>query len=310
MKILIAEDEPIQLRLLRGLLTRWGHEVVVATDGEQAWSVLTGDNAPNLAILDWIMPAMDGVRICRDLRKLSERPYTYILVLTARDHKKDLVEALEAGADDYLAKPFDVDELKARIHAGQRLLDLQEQLVKANLALQFQASHDALTGILNRGAILEMLFNEFARSKRDRKPVGVILADIDHFKNINDMYGHATGDVVLRQTAQAIRSVTRTYDSVGRYGGEEFLIVVPGCDAKASQEKAEQIRLTVSAEPIQTAGGGETTVTLSLGVVSVCAPTDYQKALDAADAALYRAKREGRNRVESAGPASTEALTI
>ena len=299
MRILIAEDEPVQLRVLEGLLTKWGHDVVVASDGSQAWSVLTGDSPPDLAILDWIMPAMDGLRICRELRSISGRTYTYILVLTARDHKEDLVEALEAGADDYLAKPFHPQELKARLHAGQRVLDLQEQLVKANQALQIRASHDALTGILNRGAILDVLLNEFARSRRDRKPVGVILADIDHFKKVNDTHGHTTGDVVLRQTAQTIRSVIRSYDSVGRYGGEEFLIVVPGCDVNLSKQKAEQIRLAMSAAPIQTAANGAVTVTLSLGVVSACAPDNGQEVLEAADRALYQAKREGRNRVES-----------
>lgn len=298
MRILIAEDEPVQLRLLQSLLTKWGHEVIVATDGQEAWSALTADNSPNLAILDWIMPGMNGIRITRDLRGLPNRPYTYILMLTARDHKKDLVEALEAGADDFLAKPFDSQELKARLLAGKRLLDLQEQLLTANGALQFQASHDSLTGIFNRGAILEMLFNEFARSRRERKPVGVMLADIDHFKRVNDTYGHTTGDVVLHHVAQAIRSVVRTYDSVGRYGGEEFLIVVPGCDIGVAQEKAEQIRRAVSADGIQSPGNRKITVTLSIGVVSVCDPLDYQKVLDTADGALYRAKQSGRNRVE------------
>jgi diguanylate cyclase (GGDEF)-like protein len=295
----MAEDEPIQRRVLQGLLEKWGHDVVVANDGEVAWSSLTGDNPPHLAILDWMMPGMDGLRICQELRAIPGRPYTYILVLTARDHKGDLVEALEAGADDYLTKPFDARELKARLHAGKRLLNLQDQLVRANQALQVRASHDALTGILNRGAILEILLNEFARSRRDRKPVGVILADIDHFKNVNDTQGHPTGDIVLRQTAQTIRSVIRSYDAVGRYGGEEFLIVIPGCDLSLSKQKAEQIRLAVSAAPVQTTGGGSVIVTLSLGVVSTCAPDNGQEVLEVADMALYRAKREGRNRVEA-----------
>lgn len=297
MKILIAEDEPIQLRVLESLLAKWGHDVVVASDGEQAWSILMGDRPPDLAILDWIMPAMDGLRICRELRGISGRAYTYILVLTARDQKEDLIEALEAGADDYLTKPFHPQELKARLYSGKRLLDLQEQLVKANQALQIRASHDALTGIFNRGAILDVLLNEFARSRRDRKPVGVILADIDHFKNVNDTYGHTTGDLVLRQTAQTIRSMLRIYDSVGRYGGEEFLIIIPGCDANLSGQKAEQIRLAVSAAPIQTAANAMVAVTVSLGVISVCAPENGQQVLESADQALYQAKRDGRNRV-------------
>jgi len=308
MRILVAEDEPVQLRLLQGLLTKWGHEVIVATDGAQAWSALMTEAAPNMAILDWMMPGMDGVRICRELRNLADKTYTYILLLTARDHKEDLVEALEAGADDYLTKPFDTQELKARLQAGKRVLDLQQQLLGANRNLQFQASHDPLTGLLNRGAILEMLFNEFARSRRERKPVGILLADIDHFKNVNDTFGHATGDVVLRYVSQAMRSVTRPYDSVGRYGGEEFLIIVPGCDSVAAREKGEQIRRTVSRESIRAGDGSRITVTLSIGVSSVCAPADYQKVLDATDAALYAAKNAGRNRVQYSMLEMPEAL--
>src|SRR5262249_10467443 len=201
--------------------------------------------------------------ICRELREIPGRAYTYILVLTARDQKDDLVEALEAGADDYLAKPFHAQELKARLHAGERLIDLQEQLLQANQALQVRASHDALTGILNRGAVLEAMLSELARSRRDRKPVGVILADIDHFKSVNDTHGHTAGDIVLRQTAQAIRSVVRPYDFVGRYGGEEFLVIVPGCDLEQTKQKAEQVRRTVSEAPVVIGGAGEIAITVS-----------------------------------------------
>ena len=296
MKILIAEDEPIQLRLLQSLLTGWDHDVVLATDGDRAWSILTAENPPNMAILDWMMPAMDGLRICKRLRQSGAETYTYILVITARNQKQDLVEALEAGADDYLTKPFNVHELKARLHAGKRVLDLEERLRSANSSLQFQATHDTLTGLLNRGAILDALLNEFARARRELKSVGVILADIDHFKEINDTYGHATGDVVLRETAYCMRSVIRTYDSLGRYGGEEFLIVLPGCDTQAASQKADQIRLAVAANRI--ANAENVAVTVSLGVVSVCTLTDYRQVLADADAALYLAKRRGRNRAE------------
>jgi two-component system cell cycle response regulator len=300
MRILIAEDEPVQRRVLQSLLLKWGHDVVVATDGDQAWSVLTEPSPPDLAILDWMMPAMDGLRICKELRSIPGRPYTYILILTGRDHKEDLVETLEAGADDYLTKPFDARELKARLHSGKRLLDLQNQLLKANNALQIRASHDGLTGLLNREAVLEALSNEFARSRRDRKPVGLILADIDHFKNVNDTYGHAIGDVVLRHTAHAIRSVVRTYDAVGRCGGEEFLVVLPGCDIAAAKQKAEQIRLAVCATPIPISESGFVSVTLSLGVVSAGGTENSEEVLKSADEALYQAKREGRNRVQAA----------
>jgi two-component system cell cycle response regulator len=172
MRILVAEDELVQRRLLEGLLTQWGHEVIVASHGEQAWSVLEGENRPDLAILDWVMPGMDGLRVCREQRKDADHKYIYILLLTAKDRKQDFVEAMEAGADEYLVKPF-AQELKARLIAGKRILDLQEQLVCANRSLQFQASHDTLTTLFNRGAIAGILQNEFARALREGKSVRV-----------------------------------------------------------------------------------------------------------------------------------------
>jgi two-component system cell cycle response regulator len=296
MRILIAEDETIQRRLLERLLTAWGHDVTVATDGQQALSALRGKNPPDLAILDWVMPGMDGLQVCRELRKGLRQKYIYVVLLTAKDRKQDLVEAMEAGADEYLAKPFDAQELKARLIAGKRILDLQEQLVSANLSLQFQATHDPLTGLLNRGAIVRILQNESARALRERKHVGIILVDIDHFKKINDTRGHSAGDSVLFRVAQQMQSCVRGYDSVGRYGGEEFLIVLPGCSSRMATERAEQIRLVLS-EPIPDTP--ENRITASMGVVAAHGATRIEELLSKADAALYRAKHAGRNRVES-----------
>lgn len=296
MKILIAEDERIQRRLLERLLTLWGHEVVLATDGEQAWSVLQGENPPDLAILDWVMPGMDGLRVCRELRKDANRKYIYIMLLTANDRKQDLVEAMEAGADEYLAKPFDAQELKARLIASKRILDLQEQLVSANRSLQFQASHDALTGLFNRGAIVGILQNELARAQREHKSVGVILADVDHFKKINDTQGHSAGDKVLRRAAQKMKGSVRNYDSVGRYGGEEFLIVLPGCNSRLAVERAEQIMLVLG-EP--SPDPPESRITVSMGVAADYGSVKMEELLSRADEALYQAKHNGRNRVES-----------
>jgi two-component system, cell cycle response regulator len=296
MRILIAEDETVQRRLLERLLTGWGHDVVVAPDGQQAWSVLRGENCPDLAILDWVMPGMDGLRVCRELRKDAGRKYVYTVLLTAKDSKQDLVEAMEAGADEYLAKPFDAQELKARLIAAKRILDLQEQLVSANHSLQFQATHDPLTGLFNRGAIVGILQKELTRAQRERNSVSVILVDLDHFKKINDTQGHSAGDAVLRQVAERMQSSVRSYDSVGRYGGEEFLIVLPGCSSRMGTERAEQIRLTLG-EP--SPHSPESRISASMGVASAQSPTEMEELLSTADAALYRAKRNGRNRVES-----------
>jgi len=302
MRILIAEDELVQRRLLEGLLTRWGHEVVVASDGEQAWSVLEGENRPDLAILDWVMPGIDGLRVCRELRKDVDHKYIYIVLLTARDRKQDFVEAMEAGADEYLVKPFDAQELKARLIAGKRILDLQEQLVCANRSLQFQASHDTLTTLFNRGAIAGILQSELARGLREGKSVSVILVDVDHFKKINDTQGHSAGDAVLRRAAQRMQSSVRSYDSVGRYGGEEFLIVLPGCSSAMAVERANQVKFTLgepSPDPL------EPQITVSMGVAVAQGPTKVEELLSRADGALYRDKRNGRNRVES-DPGTTD----
>ncbi len=297
MRILIAEDGAIQRRLLERLLTGWGHEVIVATDGQEAWAALQSPDRPELAILDWMMPGMDGLRICRELRKDASQPYIYIVLLTAKDRKRDLVEAMEAGADDYLVKPFDAQELKVRLNAGNRILALQEQLISANRALQFQATHDSLTAIFNRGAIVGILQNELARALREKKTVSVILADIDFFKKINDTLGHSAGDGVLRLAAQRMQASVRTYDSVGRYGGEEFLLVLPGCPAGMAKERAEQLRL-IMGEPAP--DNPENLITVSMGVASAHGHTQAEVLLLSADNALYQAKRNGRNRVELA----------
>jgi two-component system, cell cycle response regulator len=295
MRILVAEDERVQSRLLERLLVGWGHEVIAVTDGQQAWAALQGENKPEVAILDWVMPGMDGLRVCRELRKQGNQKYVYIVLLTARDREQNLVEAMEAGADEYLPKPFNAQELKARLIVAKRILALQEQLVSANQSLQFQASHDQLTGLLNRGAIMAILQNERARARRQKASVGVILLDIDHFKKINDTHGHAAGDAVLRRVAKSMLSSVRSYDSVGRYGGEEFLIVIPGCSSAMTAERADQIRILLS-EP--STDPSEIRITVSAGVACSAASTEIEELLSEADAALYQAKRNGRNRVE------------
>jgi diguanylate cyclase (GGDEF)-like protein len=305
MKILIAEDEMVQRRLLERLLTSWGHEVVVATDGRQALDLLRDDNHPDMAILDWMMPGMDGLKVCRELRQEAGRSYIYVVLVTAKDRSQDLIEAMEAGADDYVAKPFNPQELKVRLAAGRRILDLQEQLVSANRTLQFQAAHDPLTGLFNRGAIVGILQNELMRSDREKKPVSVILIDIDHFKQINDTRGHLAGDAVLRRAAHRMQTSVRSYDAVGRYGGEEFLIIFPGCPARMAKERAEQLRL-ILCEPGQDLA--EVPITASFGVACTIGSKHGDELLSRADAALYRAKAGGRNRVEMAAEPREKGL--
>lgn len=299
MRILVAEDDSITRRLLQAHLTQSGHEVVVCADGGQAWRVLNADDPPNLVVLDWMMPGMDGVTICRELRKREVQGYTYIILLTGKTRMKDVIEGLEAGADDYIVKPFDVHELKVRVRAGSRIIQLQQQLVAALTASEYQASHDHLTGLLNRRAITGVLDRELARTHRHHGSIGVVMGDLDHFKRINDTHGHLAGDEVLRQVAQRIVSLVRPYDAVGRYGGEEILIVCPGSDTERTRRMAERLRQSLSESPL-TVSQGMFEVTMSFGVTSIQQdPTrDAGSLIREADEALYQAKERGRNRVE------------
>jgi diguanylate cyclase (GGDEF)-like protein len=206
---------------------------------------------------------------------------------------------MEAGADDYLTKPFIAHELRVRLRAGRRILDLQSQLMSAREALRVQATHDSLTGLPNRGAILDVLQTELSRAARERRPVSVLMSDIDRFKSVNDTRGHQAGDDVLREAAQRMKAAVRGYDSVGRYGGEEFLIVLPGCDAEGARAQAERIRESFSSEPFH-ARGETVPVTCSFGVAwrEVASPEDADALIREADVALYVAKGKGRNRVE------------
>jgi len=254
------------------MLTKWGYDAVVARDGLEAWRVLQSEDYPRLAVLDWMMPGMDGVELCRRVRAAGREPYVYILLLTARTESHDLVEGIEAGADDYLTKPFNTHELRARLRAGTRILNLQEELVRAREALREQATHDGLTGLLNRVTIMEVLHTELQRAAREKQPVSVLLADIDRFKLINDTHGHLAGDAVLSEISCRMRASLRRYDSIGRYGGEEFLIVLPGCDGAGALRQAERTRSAIGGE-LFCIGEGHIPVSGSIGISWRAAPT-------------------------------------
>jgi diguanylate cyclase (GGDEF)-like protein len=295
-RVLVAEDDALFRRILQSWLETWGYRVTLAEDGALAWQALQQDPPPQLLILDWMMPKTDGVEICRKVREQNRTPYQYILLATAKDGKQDLVKGLEAGADDYLTKPFDKSELRARLKACNRILTLQDSQIQAQEQLLFQATHDLLTGVWNRGAILETLRRELERAVRSKTATGLMMLDIDHFKAINDTHGHLVGDGVLKQVTQRIVHAVRGYDSVGRYGGEEFLIVLPGCGRDQIDQGAERVRCSVDDGPLLI-DGLSISVTVSIGAaVATGATVSDLEILAAADAALYRAKRAGRNR--------------
>ncbi|HUO30175.1 MAG TPA: diguanylate cyclase [Bryobacteraceae bacterium] len=311
-QILVADDSPVFRDMLRRMLVEWGYEVILVADGQQAWDALRQENGPRLALLDWMMPGMDGADVCRRVRAQVRDRYVYMMLLSVRAELDDVVSGMESGADDYMVKPFQVEELRARLRAGRRVLALQEQLVEAREALREQATRDGLTGLWNRRAIFDILQNELARSSRSGEPLIVLMADLDGFKPVNDHFGHMAGDAVLRQAAARMRASVRRYDAVGRYGGEEFLIVLPGCGLPNGLDQAERIRSAIHAETFH-AGDFEIRLSCSLG--AACAtPPGIQEADDLvrqADVALYRAKHRGGNRVEASDmPASAPVHSL
>ncbi len=300
MRVLIADDDPVWSHITGRTVKKWGYDVELARDGIEAWTILERHDAPQLAVVNWMMPNLDGIDLCRRVRARTHGPYTFIILLTARDHRDDMIQGMAAGADDYISKPFNPAELRVRLKAGERVVDLQTSLVNAQALLRVQASHDPLTGVWNRAAIFEKIDQELLRARRERSEVSVLMADLDHFKQINDQHGHLVGDVVLREITRRMTACVRSYDGIGRFGGEEFLIALPGVDARIAALAAERIRSKVASDPIPTLAGF-LDASVSIGVAaSGGLDVGSQALVHAADLALYRAKRAGRNRVEAA----------
>ncbi|HKW16404.1 MAG TPA: diguanylate cyclase [Terriglobales bacterium] len=301
---MLVEDSAVERHEIAGYLQTWNLEFTIATNGADAWRALQGPDPPDLVLLDWVLPEIDGIELCRRIRTLGGNGiYIYTVMLTARDRKPHLLTAMAAGADDYLGKPVDVSELRARILVGKRILEVQQ-------SLRFSATHDFLTKLFNREEILACLKREIARGQREQKPTTVILADLDHFKTVNDSLGHAAGDMVLKEVAERLRADLRAYDLVGRYGGEEFLLILPNCSSAVGVRRADEIRGFVSKVPVITTFA-KMAVTISMGVTA----TDLEASLTAesllqrADSALYRAKQNGRNRVEAFVPNEIKQTT-
>ena len=295
MRVLIAEDDLTSRILLTKVLQKWGYDVIVTLNGAEAWEILQTADSPRIAILDWMMPEMDGIEVCRRVRALDTRQPPYLILLTALGEKDDMMTGFEAGADDYVGKPYDPAELRARVEVGRRLVELNDELIEAQLRLEVQAHTDALTGLPNRRAIVETLEEELQRSAREGTSLAVGMLDIDHFKQVNDECGHAAGDVVLCGLARRMESVLRPYDTVGRFGGEEFLIVAPGVSRSELGELLERLRQVASEAPLN-AGERELVVTVSLGG-AVYVGESMDALIARADDALYEAKARGRDLV-------------
>jgi diguanylate cyclase (GGDEF)-like protein len=295
MKILVAEDDRVSLRILEKNLGDWGYDIVVAGNGDQALRKI-GDGNVRLAILDWMMPGMNGLEICKHIRQNNGSNYIYIILLTSRDRSQDILEGLEAGADDYMTKPVNFLELRARLKTGRRIVELEDKLLESNRKLTDLASRDGLTSLWNRANIMRFLEENLERCKREKQPVSTIMVDIDDFKRTNDTCGHLAGDIVLIQIAKQMERCLRKYDKIGRYGGDEMLVVLPGCGLKEAGGIAERLRLAVAGEKVRIpAGELETSVTLGCSSSADLSRPTPEALVQASDAALYRGKKQGKN---------------
>jgi two-component system, cell cycle response regulator len=296
MRILIAEDDFTSRSMLAAVLRKSGHEVVETSNGAEAWEILQQPQAPKLIIVDWMMPELDGLELVRLIRSLPTDHPPYLIMLTAKGDKADIITGLDAGADDYLGKPFDPGELRARVEVGCRMVEMQTALIASREALVHQATRDPLTGMRNRRAILEHLDKELAHAERHGEVLAVGMCDIDHFKQVNDTYGHQTGDEILCGLTQIFKQSLRQHDTVGRMGGEEFLVVSTMQAGADCRRLFDRIRRLVADSRIATRSG-DLVITLSIGVALAGSGATVDTLLEASDLALYQAKDAGRNRV-------------
>ncbi|MBF0496649.1 MAG: diguanylate cyclase [Deltaproteobacteria bacterium] len=295
MRILIADDNSVTRRMLKSFLAKWGYEVITTKDGDEAWEVLKEDDCPDIAILDWVMPGKEGLDVCRMVRAANKPSYIYIIILTSLGNQDDIIAGLQAGADDYVIKPFNYDEFRCRVRIGERIINLEREIMR-------MAATDGLTGLWNRREFMDKMDAEFKRSQKEGRSLGVILSDIDFFKKINDTYGHQAGDLVLQEFAGCLKYNIRQPGFVGRYGGEEFIAGCPGLTLDGVASLAEHIRNELKSLWIPAPdGSSHIPITASFGVSVFMPGESSDKTIDTiikrADDALYRAKAECRDRV-------------
>jgi two-component system, cell cycle response regulator len=292
MDVLIVDDDAITRFALCAALEQWGFIPVVAENADQALQKLATDTTPHLLVIDWSMPGMSGPDLCKTIRKREDGQFFYILMLTGKEGNEAIIEAMEAGADDFLSKPFDHRVLKVRIAAGSRIVRLEQTLNQL-------ASRDALTQCWNRRMIDELFANSIAESTRKRSNFSIMVLDIDHFKVVNDTFGHAAGDVALKHVVNLLNTNLREYDQVGRYGGEEFVILLPATDRNEAWGVAERIRSAIQFQPTIVSEDVHIDLTVSIGIAQFDRSRDANQSafFERADKALYTAKQSGRNRI-------------
>jgi diguanylate cyclase (GGDEF)-like protein len=305
MKVLVIHNSDSYRITLQTLLQSWGYEAVVAADSQEAEQILLeSEDPPRLAIVDGMMPGLSGFELCERIRE-RQRSYVYVIMTSADARHSSLYKAYESGADEYMGDLFSNGILRLRLRVAERILESHQVLTAARDALKFEASHDPLLKLWNRKAILNLLTIELSRAKRMRAPLSIFFADLDHFKQVNDRHGHLVGDEVLRSAASRMAGEMREYDHLGRYGGEEFLAVLPNCDSEVAREVAERVRRSLAERPILTKSTS-VEITVSIGVAQWRGGEQTSELLEEADLALYRAKDSGRNRVEVQGGMKVE----
>lgn len=298
MKVLIADDDLTSREMLASVMSKWGFTPITVDDGLKVLEVMSQPDAPQLLMLDWEMPGLDGLSLAYHLTANESNPEPpYVLMLTSRDGQNDIVTGLSAGANDYITKPFDMEILRARVNVARRTLELQNRLTNALRKLSVLANMDELTQLLNRRSTLKKINIEVERAARQKSDLCVGICDIDHFKNINDTLGHQAGDQVLKQIGEILGHEFRSYDIVGRYGGEEFIFAIP-TSKDGAFSILERLRDHVSSHPFET-DKKTIRVTMSVGAVMVDTDKnhDMEYWLKRADEALYQAKNNGRNQV-------------
>ncbi|MBL7161353.1 MAG: diguanylate cyclase [Anaerolineales bacterium] len=301
MEVLIVEDDPISRKLLARTLAKLDYQVIDTKNGIDAWDILQ-QKPVQLVITDWLMPKMDGLELTRAIREAELPNYVYIMILTSQEGIDNVIDGLDAGADDYLVKPFNPRELSARLKIGERVLDLEQRLRGAHDKMKYLAMHDELTGLWNRRAFYSHALAELDHAARGDLSLCIIMLDIDHFKSVNDRFGHLVGDQALKMVADTLMKHVRQYDRVGRWGGEEFIVILPTTTLEESIDVAERLRVKVASAKLplkEPEGDGALQVQISLGVACTIGDEgiELDTLVDRADEMLYQAKEAGRNRV-------------
>ncbi|MGE5380072.1 MAG: GGDEF domain-containing protein [Methylocystaceae bacterium] len=286
MQVIIADDDRLSRRILEDRCREWGFDVWAVEDGNLAWDIYIQQDAPRIFLLDWIMPGINGVDLCEKMRKSPHTSYSYIVIVTSLNDATNIIRGLEAGADDYIVKPFNINELRCRLNIGKRILELEDNILR-------MANLDYLTGLYNRRYFFQRMECELSRCRRENHPVGLLMIDIDNFKIVNDTYGHTAGDHVLSRLSKVLSRCCRDYDLVGRFGGEEFIICLPGSGREETFKIAERIRGQVAEETLD-CNTELLKITVSIGYVSTMNGKS-QEMISAADAGLYAAKKAGKN---------------